>query len=93
MHQKRGFVKSPFFLLFSVFHCIDDPQKDHRADDGDDQAVEVEAGYFAHVEDIACDESADKGTDDPGNDVCHSTHGFVFAHDFTCDPTGQGAEN
>ena len=91
--KKEACSKAPFLALFSVFYCIHDPQQDHGADNGDDQAVKVEAGYFAHVEDIACDEAADKGSDDPGDDVCHSAHGFVFAHNFTCDPAGQCAEN
>ena len=91
--KKEACSKAPFLALFSVFYCIHDPQQNHGADDGDDQAVDVEAGYFAHVEDIACDESTDKGTDDPGDDVCHSAHGFVFAHNFTCDPSGQCAED
>ena len=92
--QKKPPLREAFFLcLFSVFHGVHDPEEDHGADDGDDQAVKVKARYLAHVKDVAGDKAADKGSDDPGDDVCHGTHGFVFAHNFTCDPSGQCAED
>ena len=85
-------IRSSERLVAPQQHAVD-PEQDHHADDGADEAAEVEHGVVADAEHLGEDEEADDRAGEAEQDGGEEPHRVLAGHQQAADEAGDDAED